>query len=324
MAKWLITGGCGFIGLNLIKHLVNDGTHEILILDNMSVGKSKDIVYLLSQISIGHSSVQVIEGDIESAIALDFYMRDIDYVVHLAAISGVRPSVDNPKASYYTNVEGTFNLLMAAKKYKVKKFIFASSGAGVGDHKPPIHEDLPSRPISPYGATKVCGEALCTSFFHSYGLETISLRFSNVYGPYSHRKESLVAKLTNRILNDEIFNIYGDGKQTRDFIHVDDLVAAIIACTYKNDIGGEIFQLCTSIETPINKVIIDIIDIINELGYNTDSKISIVKEKVGDLRTNYADNSKIYHRIGWTPSINLKEGLRSTVEWLIDYHKKRG
>ncbi len=324
MANWLITGGCGFIGLNLVKYLLSiDEINNIKIIDNMSVGKSRDITKILSQINIGLNYVEIKEADIEDWFIIEHLMKDIDYVVHLAAVSGVRTSVDNPNYSFNTNVIGTFRLLEVARKSNVKKFIFASSGAAVGDHKPPINEELPSRPVSPYGATKLAGEGLCTSYYHSFGLETISLRFSNVYGSFSHRKESLVAKLAKRILNNEEFNVYGDGKQTRDFIHVDDLIRAIRLCINIDNIGGEVFQLCTNVEKSVNDVVSTVCSMMRKKGFKDSINIKYVDEKTGDLKTNYADNTKIYKCLNWVPRVDFKRGISSTLDWLIKDHQKR-
>jgi UDP-glucose 4-epimerase len=326
MANWLITGGCGFIGLNLVKELADEGGHEIRVVDNMSFGKADDLKYVCEYKHTHPNNfkepvVELVEVDIKDKFYMNQVMEDIDYVVHLAAISGVRLSVDDPTTSFTTNVDGTFNLLEAARKNNIKKFIFASSGAGVGDHKPPIHEDLPARPVSPYGATKLAGEGLCTSYYHSFGLETTSLRFSNVYGPFSHRKESLVAKLVKRVLDNKTFNIYGDGNQTRDFVYVDDLVNAIKLCVSTEDIGGEIYQLCTGNESSINFIIGEIIHILKKRAFD-DFKLEIVEEKIGDLKTNWADNTKIYNHLGWSPQVKLDEGLENTIGWLIENYKK--
>ncbi len=324
MANWLITGGCGFIGLNLVKKLLEE-RNNVRIIDNLSVGKIEDLELVCDYkerypTGFKDTAVELLVADIDDSFYANEAMKDIDYVVHLAAVSGVRVSVTNPSFSFKTNVVGTFNLLEAAKINNIKKFIFASSGASVGEHEPPIHEKLPANPISPYGATKLAGEGLCTSFYHSFGIETVSLRFSNVYGPFSHHKDSLVAKLTRRILENKVFNIYGDGSQIRDFIHVDDLINAIKLCVNKKNIGGELFQVCTSVGKSVREIIFEIIYIMHEEGMT--SKIENIAEKDGDLKTNWASNSKICELLNWKPTVALDKGLKDTVQWLVNHYNR--
>ena len=259
--NWLITGGCGFIGVNLIKNLVEEGGHKIKVIDNHSVGQPSDLRKVCNfttkqaHVPWKESDVELYNIDLLSDSLPEFIFEDIDVIVHLAALSGVRISVRNPKLSFTSNVIGSFELLETAREYGIRKFINASSGACVGDHAPPINETLLCKPISPYGATKLCVEALCNSYYHSFGIDTVSLRFSNVYGPLSNNKESLVAKFIKKMISGQIFDIYGDGKQTRDFIYTNDLVEAIKLSAITNSIGGEVFQLCTGEEKSVNEII---------------------------------------------------------------------
>ena len=208
-ARWLITGGCGFIGSSLIRKLVGEGGHYIRILDNLSVGSREDLgqVCTFSELSIDDfssnfrelssemsSKVHLIVGDIKDPETCMTCCKDIDVVVHLAANTGVAPSVENPREDMENNILGTLNMLEAARRHKVKRFIFASSGAPIGECEPPIHEEMAPHPVSPYGASKLAGEGYCSAYYRSIGLETVVLRFGNVYGPGSTHKSSVIAK----------------------------------------------------------------------------------------------------------------------------------
>ena len=246
--NWLITGGCGFIGGNLCSELLRDNFNSIRIIDNMKYGVSA----LLERTPVldpksgegltWEAGAVIVDGDVrDQQIALDV-CRGADVIIHLAANTGVGPSVDDPLIDLDINVQGTANYLMAAKENGVKRFVFASSGAPAGNVTPPIHEDIVPRPVSPYGASKLAGEAYCSAFYNSYKIETVALRFSNVYGPYSGSKGSVVAKMLRSLLAGDKIQVNGDGNQTRDFIFVGDLVAAIIAAVHAKEIGGKYFK----------------------------------------------------------------------------------
>ena len=264
--KWLITGGCGFIGRNLVKELFEEGGHAIRIVDNLSVGSREDLAQVCdftesdpdisspqhSVLNTQSSVVQLIAGDIiDDQVAIKL-AKGVDVIVHLAANTGVGLSVEDPRSDCINNVLGTFNYLEAARQNAVKRFVFASSGAPIGECEPPIHEELAPHPVSPYGASKLSGEAYCSAFYHSFGVETVALRFGNVYGPLSGHKNSVVARFIRQAINGETLEIYGDGYQTRDFINIDDLVRAIRLSEHKPEIGGEAFQIATNKETALS------------------------------------------------------------------------
>ncbi len=321
--KWLITGGCGFIGRNLIKNIVDEGGHYIRIIDNLSVGTKSDLSQVCNFNEIpdendffntSSSAVDLVVGDILNTELAVKITKDIDVIVHLAANTGVGPSVEDPRKDCETNVIGTFNYLEAARINSVERFIFASSGAPAGECTPPIHEELPPHPVSPYGASKLAGEGYCSAYFRTFEIETVTLRFGNVYGPYSSRKDSVVAKFIKKILNNETLEIYGDGTQTRDFIFIDDLVIAIRLSVEKNNIGGEIFQIATNKETTIN----DITELIASCFVNIDKKnINIKKIQVrrGDVKRNFSDTTKALTMLGWSLENSLQEGIKKTLVW---------
>lgn len=326
--KWLITGGCGFIGTSLIRHLTAGGGHSIHVVDNLSVGTRDDLAGACAfeeiasdqlgtqRSSPGTDKVQLVVGDIlDEELALKA-SAGVDVVVHLAANTGVGPSVENPRADCVTNVIGTFNYLEGARHNGVKRFVFASSGAPVGECQPPIHEELPAHPVSPYGASKLAGEGYCSAYFRTYGLETVALRFGNVYGPGSGHKNSVVAKFIKQAMSGETLEIFGDGSQTRDFIYIDDLVRAIELAATKEGVGGEVFQIATNKETTIGEMVEAMLPILAEAGIGGVSVIHGGKRQ-GDVMRNYSDTTKAKLRLGWQSGIEMQDGLVMTLKYFI-------
>ena len=205
-----ITGGAGFIGANLVKYLLDKGGYAITVYDNLTGGSKENLGMAVTD-SKRKGTVRFIRGDILNKKRLSTALKGHTAVVHLAAHTRVVESLKNPSKNFAINSTGTFNVLEGARKSKVKRFIFASSNAAVGEQIPPINEKMIPKPISPYGATKLFGEALCTAYFYSYGLQTVSLRFANAYGPYSDHKTSVVAKFIKRVKQGKPLEIYGDG-----------------------------------------------------------------------------------------------------------------
>src|SRR5262249_25866544 len=263
--RWLITGGCGFIGRNLVQALAARSNDAIRIVDNLSVGSRDHLGPVCRFVQAdGHGMpmrgagegerasperVELIVGDIGDADLAVRASAGMDVIVHLAANTGVGPSVADPRSDCFSNVVGTLNYLEACRTSGVERFVFASSGAPVGNCEPPIHEELPAHPVSPYGASKLAGEAYCSAYRHSFGVDTVALRFGNCYGPLSTLKGSVVAKFIREAFSGEPWEIYGDGHQTRDFIFVDDIIDAIIRSATAEGVGGEIFQIATNTET---------------------------------------------------------------------------
>ena len=258
----------------------------------------------------------LIEGDIlNENLALNA-AQDVDVIVHLAANTGVGPSVENPRKDCLNNVIGTLNYLESARHNSVKKFIFASSGAPIGECTPPIHEELPARPVSPYGASKLSGEAYCSAYCRTFGVETVALRFGNVYGPFSGHKDSVIAKFVKNALKSEPLIIYGDGSQTRDFIYIDDLVRSIKLSAYTPGIGGEIFQIATSRETTVGELVDRLVPILTEAGIEGTSTEHAERRR-GDVKRNFSDTTKARKMLNWQAEITLEEGLKRTVDWFL-------
>ena len=311
---WLITGGCGFIGSSLVNQ---DQVHHIRILDNLSVGQKEDLREIaefhevgVHEISQSPEGVELVVGDIKDYQHCEASLQGVDCVVHLAANTGVGPSVEDPRLDMQANVGGSFNLLEAARQHQVGKFIYASSGAPIGECEPPIHEEKAPHPASPYGASKLAGEGYCSAYYHTFGVNTTILRFGNVYGPRSKHKSSVVAKFIKQAINGEICEIYGDGKQTRDFIYIDDLLEAILKAS-EYDKGGEIFQIATNQERTVEEIAEVIQDVLKQ--YDITMQIEYGEARVGDVKRNFSDVSKAKTELEWEPSWLLNKGIEQTV-----------
>ena len=321
--NWLITGGCGFLGTSLIVHLLKeDPKTNIRVLDNLSVGTMDDLAGVSrykvkdsSSLTGGPEGVELVVGDIRNYEDCSTSCQKVDVIVHLAANTGVGPSVEDPLLDMQSNVIGVFNMLEAARNTGVGRFIFASSGAPVGEVEPPIHEEKAPRPVSPYGASKLAGEGYCSSYYRTFKIKTVALRFGNVYGPLSGHKNSVVAKFFKQALAGETLEIYGDGSQTRDFIYVSDLINAIM-CASKTDVGGEVFQIATHKETTVNEIT-DIIKEIVERETGREVKVLHSEKRLGDVMRNYSDISKARKILGWEPEFALIDGLARTFDYYM-------
>lgn len=338
--SYLITGGCGFIGVNLVERIFKENPDAtIRILDNLSVGTREDLSNVCNFTEISppfltpqSSSVELVIGDIRDFDTCLKCCEGIDVVVHLAANTGVAPSVEDPRSDMETNIIGTFNILEASRQQRVKRFIFASSGAPIGEVEPPIHENKAPKPVSPYGASKLAGEGYCSAYYRTFALKTVSLRFGNVYGPRSKHKSSVVAKFFKRALNGEPLEIYGDGNQTRDFIYIDDLTRAILlaikpkpatsdtqsppltshSSLLSPDVPwGEVFQIATYKETTVNEIGSKIKEIVEN---RTDKKVRLIycEKRLGDVMRNYSDISKAKRMLGYSPKYDLIAGIEQT------------
>ncbi len=332
--RWLITGGCGFIGTSLVKYLLAEGGHTLRIVDSLAAGDGRENLRSVCSFleksateldsslpSTGELSlVELIVGDIlDEQLALSA-ARGMDVIVHLAANTGVGPSVENPRLDCVTNVIGTLNYLEAARHNRVRRFIFASSGAPIGECDPPIHEEKAPHPVSPYGASKLAGEGYCSAYFRTFGVETVTLRFGNVYGPGSGHKNSVIAKFIRQAIRGETLEIYGDGKQTRDFIYIDDLIRAIYLAATVEGIGGEIFQIATNAETTVSEVVDKLLPVLAEAGMK-EIKVRHTSPRLGDVRRNFSDTSKAKRMLGWETKVTLMDGLRHTLKWFTEQRR---
>jgi UDP-glucose 4-epimerase len=300
---YLVTGGAGFIGANLIRRLVAPAVH-IRVLDNLSAGRRSDLAEL---------PVEFIQGDIRDAGMVNRAVDGVQAVIHLAAHTNVVESFKTPELNLDTNVHGIFNLLQASVKHEVERFIFASTGGAiVGDVEPPVHEDMAPHPISPYGAGKLAGEGYCSAFWGSYGLKTISLRFSNVYGPYSYHKASVVAKFFRQAKLGEPVTVFGDGEQTRDFLFVEDLCQAVVQALEAPLPFGQAIQLGSSRETSINQLIVLMRQVAGEDAFPT---VKYAPSRPGEVMRNYVSIVRAKEYLGFSPVTDLLTGLQKTWEW---------
>ncbi len=327
LMNWLITGGCGFLGTALIRSLTQEEGHTIRVVDNLSVGDREDLsaacrftetasskLAPLSSNS-GASTVELVEGDILDEELAMRAVAGADVVVHFAANTGVAPSVTDPRWDCKTNVLGTFNYLEAVRQQGVGRFVFASTGAPlVGEVEPPVHEEMPVHPVPPYGASKLAGEGYCSAYFRTFGVNTVALRFGNVYGPGSTHKSSAVAKFTKRAMNGEVLEVYGDGSQTRDFIYIEDLIRAVRLAATVDGVGGETFQIATNAETSVQELIDLLLPVLAAAGVK-DVEVRETEPRQGDVQRNYSDTSKADRMLGWRAEMRLEEGLRRTVGW---------
>ena len=229
--NYFITGGAGFIGSNLIKAIQSvDPSAFFVVYDNLSQTGMEYLSELVEFDQQNEKFIGLPNWDRNTLVVSDILDGEClvnasigsDVIIHLAANTGVPRSVLDPILDQSVNVEGTLRLLEAARKNSIKRFVFASSGAPLGEQTPPLHEKILPKPISPYGASKLAGEAYCSAYFRTFKIETVVLRFSNVYGPNSLHKESVVAKFIKKMMEGEEIEIYGDGNQTRDYIYIDD------------------------------------------------------------------------------------------------------
>ena len=331
--NWLITGGCGFLGTAFVRSLVEEGGHAVRVVDDLSVGEREDLEAVcryaerapenLEAFPASGEPVELVVGDIlDERLALRA-AEGADVIVHLAANTGVAPSVEDPRRDCMSNVLGTFNYLEAARHGGVRRFVFASSGAAVGEVEPPLHEELAPHPVSPYGASKLAGEGYCSAYFRTFGIETVALRFGNVYGPLSGHKNSAVAKFIKRAMRGEVLEIYGDGTQTRDFIYIDDLIRAVRLSATVDGVGGEVFQIATNAETSVQELVDKLLPALAAAGF-VDVEVREAAPRLGDVMRNYSDTSKAARMLGWRTEVDLDEGLRRTVEWFTGSPDPRG
>jgi UDP-glucose 4-epimerase len=326
LVNWLVTGGCGFIGTALIRSLMDEGDHRVRVVDNLAVGTREDLAAAgdfveASTEDLGpmdSEDVELVVGDIRDEELALRAAQGADVIVHFAANTGVMPSVEDPRADCMSNVVGTLNYLEAARHAGVGRFVFASSGGTViGEAEPPIHEEMVPHPVAPYGASKLAGEGYCSAYFQTFGIETVALRFGNVYGPLSGHKNSVVARFIKRATGGEVLEIYGDGTQTRDFIYVDDLIRAVKLSATVDGAGGEVFQIATSAETTVQELTDRLLPALAAAGIK-DVEVRKTAARKGEVRRNYADTSKAERMLGWKAEVGLDDGLRRTVEWFVE------
>jgi nucleoside-diphosphate-sugar epimerase len=306
MSRYLVTGGAGFIGSHLAEELVKRG-EGVRVVDNFLTGKRENIASVLSKI-------ELVEGDIRDFEICQRASDGMDFILHQAALPSVPRSIKDPFLSNEINISGTLNLLLAAKRAKVKRFIFASSSSVYGDDPHlPKREGNEGNPLSPYAISKRVGEMYCQVFSRIYGLSTVCLRYFNIFGPNQDPFSQYAAVIPNfitRMLKGESPTIFGDGEQSRDFTYVSNVVEANILAVEANSLSGEIFNIACGERTTINSLAAKINEILSE-------KISPCYEgpRPGDVKHSYADISKARKMLKYEPLVSFNEGLRKVVQW---------
>jgi UDP-glucose 4-epimerase len=300
MTNVLITGGAGFIGRHLADHLLGQGDLAVTVIDNESLGDRKHLDL---------SRVRFIHGDLRNRDELRSALEGQDVVVHLAADTRVIDSIENPGPNFESNVVGTFNLLELSRELGIQRIVAASTGGAIlGDVEPPVHEEMAPRPTSPYGASKLMLEGYLNAYASSYGLSTCALRFSNIYGPRSFHKGSVVAHFYKQVLAGERPVVYGDGSQTRDYLYVADLVEAI-RVAMKSDVSGP-YQLGSGHGTTLNELL-EGMRAVTGLPIEVD----YADFRAGEVRDTWCRVDKARADFGYDPTTSLEEGLRLTWEW---------
>lgn len=305
--KYLVTGGAGFIGSNIVQKLVNSG-ETVRVIDNFSTGS----IINLKEVQ---SKIELVEGDILDLPLVRNAMIGIDYVFHQAALPSVPRSIEDPIASNENNVTGTLNILVAARDSGVKRVIYAGSSSAYGDSPVlPKKEDMIPSPLSPYALSKLTGEYYCRIFSSLYNLDTITLRYFNVFGPRQNPESqyaAVIPKFIESFLSGNPPTIYGNGEQTRDFTFISNVVSANILSSKAKKTGGKIVNIATFSRISLNQLL----DILKEItGKNISPKYT--ESRKGDVLHSLADISKAEKLLGYRPMVDLKEGLRRTVSWM--------
>jgi nucleoside-diphosphate-sugar epimerase len=304
--RYLVTGGAGFIGSNTVDELVRRG-HSVAVLDDFSAGREEN----LKQSS---GKIEIIRASITDLAAVQKACTGADYVLHLAALTSVPRSVKDPLETNHVNIDGTLNVLIAARDAKVRRLVYAASCAAYGDTPiQPQRENIIPDPISPYGVTKFFGELYAKTFYRCYGLETVCLRYFNVFGPRQDPTSAysgVLSKFISTLLADGQPVIFGDGEQSRDFIFVENIVHANLLACEAQDCAGRVFNAGTGRRYTLNETL--------RLLEKISGKKSAAKYKPprsGDILHSQADITEARKALGYEPKISFEEGLRRTWEW---------
>jgi UDP-glucose 4-epimerase len=309
VTNYLVTGGAGFIGSNLVAHLLDAG-HTVRVLDNFSTGKRENLAAFQDRIDL-------IEGDLVNREDVRKAVQDIEVILHHAALASVPRSVEDPLDSNEANVTGTLNLLVAARDAGVRRIVYASSSALYGDQavEKPKAETMAPLPISPYGVAKLAAEYYCQVFYSTYGLETVSLRYFNVFGPRQDPQSmyaAVIPRFITAMLKGDRPVIYGDGEQTRDFTYIGNVIAGnmLAASAPAKRIAGQVMNLAAGGQTSLNTLV----SLIREVA-GVDVQPIYDEPRLGDIKHSQADIHKARDLLGYEPAISFLEGLRLTIDW---------
>ncbi len=294
MSKYLVTGGAGFIGTNIVKELIRQG-NQVVVFDNYAAGKKEDRM---------QPEATYVEGDIRNSDDLNSVCKQgFDGIFHLAALPRVSFSVENPLLTHGANIDGTLNVLLAARDHKIKRVVFSSSSSVYGNQETfPLQEDMKPVPISPYALHKFVGENYCRLFSNLYGVETVSLRYFNVYGPYFDPEGAyalVIGKFIKQVKDGKPMTVCGDGEYFRDYTHVNDIVRANILAMQSSAVGkGDVLNIGNGNPHSVN-------ELVKLIG----GAFEFVPERPGDVRYTEADSTKAKNLLGWEPTIRLEEGV---------------
>lgn len=322
----LVTGGAGFIGSHLCERLLIEG-NKVIIIDNFNEFydpqiKRNNIIEIKNTMknnSIDINKIELCEGDFRDIEFLNklFDNNDIHIVVHLAAMAGVRPSIENPQLYYDVNITGTLNLLEQCRRKNIKKFVFASSSSVYGNNeKVPFSEtDIVDNPISPYAATKKSGELMCHTYHHLFDMSIAALRFFTVYGP-RQRPDLAIHKFTHLIKNNESIPFFGDGSTSRDYTYIDDIVDGIVRSmnwVEKNEKAYDVFNIGGDKTVSLKEMVETI-----ETALGIDAKINKLPMQPGDVNRTCADISYSKEVLGYSPQTTFKQGIEKFVKWYLE------
>jgi UDP-glucose 4-epimerase len=308
MSKVLVTGGAGFIGSNLTESLLKR-KHFVRVLDDFSTGKRENLIF-----GKEYPSLEIFEGDIRDLRACKKAIKGVEYIFHQAALPSVQRSVEDPGTSNAINVGGTLNILLAAKKEGVKRVIYASSSSVYGDTPTlPKHEEMPPHPLSPYALQKYIGEQYCRLFYQLYGLDTVSLRYFNIFGPKQDPNSvysAVIPRFIDALIHDRPPVIFGDGEQSRDFTFIENVVQANLHAMSAGHLQGEAMNIACGKRISLNQLLKILKTILG-------SKLTPIYQepRKGDVRHSVADIRKSKKNINYRPKITTEEGLNRTVEF---------
>ncbi|MEN8148916.1 MAG: SDR family oxidoreductase [Planctomycetota bacterium] len=309
MAKYMITGGAGFIGSNIAQRLVERG-EKVIVFDNFVTGHRRNLEEIEKA-----KNLRIVEGDVRDLPAVKKEARRADFILHLAALPSILRSMKDPAESHEVNAGGTLNVLIAAKTYAcVKRVVYASSSSAYGDSPTlPKVETMQNHPLSPYAVSKIAGEDFCRMFYNTMKVDTVCLRYFNIFGPRqdpTSQYAAVVPKFVNALLRGRDPLIFGDGKQSRDFTFVENVVDANVLATQTPKAGGEVLNIaCGSRVT--------VLGLASFIGQILDRDVNprFDKSRAGDVRHSLADITKAREFLGYRPRFGIEEGLKVTVEW---------
>jgi len=305
MASYLVTGGAGFIGSHLTEELVRR-RHSVRVVDNLITGKRRNLDRL--------SGVEFMEGDLADPAIAERAARDMEYVLHQAAIPSVPRSVKDPVASNRANIDASLNILVAARDARVRRLVYAGSSSAYGDTPTlPKREDMPTNPLSPYALQKLVAEMYCQMFTRLYGFETVTIRYFNVFGPRQDPGSpysGVISLFSTALLGGRQPVIYGDGEQTRDFTYVANVVDGVLRACEAPEAAGEVINVAMGGRISLNELLRTMNRVVG-----TDLEALYREPRVGDVRDSQADITKARALLGYTPSVGLEEGLKRTLDW---------